>query len=108
MVVVWRRHTSERHDVIWITDGSVHPYNILQCPSVCTAVVTIVMKQNQSRTHKLLTSMLKYSITPLIQINWAGVHPGTRKIRTIGFFFENRLHRQRAVRLLLFTVCTCV
>ena len=35
-------------------------------------------------------------------------HPDMQKIRIIGFFFENRLHRQFAVRLLLFTVCTCV
>ena len=34
--------------------------------------------------------------------------PDTRKIRIIGSFFENRLHWQFEVRLLLFTVCTCV
>ena len=34
-------------------------------------------------------------------------HPDMQKIRVIGFFFENRLHWQFAVRLLLFTVCTC-
>jgi len=35
-------------------------------------------------------------------------HPDMQKIRKIGFFFENRLHWQFAVRLLLFTVCTDV
>ena len=35
-------------------------------------------------------------------------HPDTQKIRIIGFFFENRLHWQFEVRLLLYTVCTCV
>jgi len=35
-------------------------------------------------------------------------HPDMQKIRMIGFFFENRLHWQFEVRLLLFTVCTCV
>jgi hypothetical protein len=35
-------------------------------------------------------------------------HPDMQKIRKIGFFFENRLHWQSEVRLLLFTVCTCV
>jgi len=35
-------------------------------------------------------------------------HPDMQKIRIFGFFFENRLHRQFAVWLLLFTVRTCV
>jgi hypothetical protein len=35
-------------------------------------------------------------------------HPDMQKIQIIGFSFENRLHWQFAVRLLLFTVCTCV
>jgi len=35
-------------------------------------------------------------------------HPDKQKIRIIGFFFENRLHRQFEVRLLLFTVRACV
>ena len=30
-------------------------------------------------------------------------HPNMQKIRIIGFFFENRLHWQLEVRLLLFT-----
>jgi len=35
-------------------------------------------------------------------------HPDLQKIRIIGFFFVNRLHWQIEVRLLLFTICTCV
>jgi len=35
-------------------------------------------------------------------------YPDMQKIRIIGFFFENMLHWQSEVRLLLFTVCTCV
>jgi hypothetical protein len=35
-------------------------------------------------------------------------HPDMQKIRITGFFFENRLHWQFEVRLLLFTLCTCV
>jgi len=35
-------------------------------------------------------------------------HSDMQKIPIIGFFFENRLHWQFAVRLLLFTVCICV
>jgi hypothetical protein len=31
-----------------------------------------------------------------------------QKIGIIGFLFENGLHRDFEVRLLLFTVCTCV
>jgi len=34
--------------------------------------------------------------------------PDMQKIRIIGFFFENRPQWQFAVRLLLFTACTCV
>ena len=35
-------------------------------------------------------------------------HPDMQKIRIIGFLFENRLHWQSEVWLLLFAVCTCV
>ena len=35
-------------------------------------------------------------------------HLDMQKIRIIGIFFENRLNWQFEVRLLLFTVCTCV
>ena len=35
-------------------------------------------------------------------------HPDMQKIRKNEFFFENMLHWQFEVRLLLFTVCTCV
>jgi len=35
-------------------------------------------------------------------------HPDVQKIWVLGLFFENRLHWQFVVRLLLFTVCTCV
>jgi len=34
-------------------------------------------------------------------------HLDMHKIQIIGFFFENWLHWQFEVRLLLFTVCTC-
>jgi len=34
---------------------------------------------------------------------WTARHPNMQKIRIIGFFFENRLHWQLEVRLLLFT-----
>ena len=36
------------------------------------------------------------------------IHPDMQKARITGFFFENRLHWQFAVRLLLFAVCTGV
>jgi hypothetical protein len=35
-------------------------------------------------------------------------HLDMQKIRIIGFFFENKVHWQFKVRLLLFTECTCV
>ena len=35
-------------------------------------------------------------------------HPDMQKIRIIGSFFENSLHWQFEVQLLLFTVCTRV
>jgi hypothetical protein len=35
-------------------------------------------------------------------------YPDMHKIRTVGFFFEYRLHWQFEVRPLLSTVCTCV
>jgi len=41
-------------------------------------------------------------------LSGAASHPDMQKILIIGFFFENKLHWQFAVRLLLFTVCTAV
>jgi hypothetical protein len=41
-------------------------------------------------------------------LNGKASHSYMQKIRIIGFLFENRLHWQFAVRLLLFTVCICV
>jgi hypothetical protein len=35
-------------------------------------------------------------------------HPDMQKIRIIGFLIENRLHSQYEIRLLIFTICTCV
>jgi hypothetical protein len=35
-------------------------------------------------------------------------NPDIQKIRIIGFFFDNMLHRQFEVRLLLLTICICV
>ena len=35
-------------------------------------------------------------------------HPDVLKIQAVGFLFENRVHWQFAVRLLLFIECTCV
>jgi hypothetical protein len=49
-----------------------------------------------------------YNKTPFTQINWDDEPSGMQKIRIIGFFFENRLHWHLEVRLLLFTVCTCI
>jgi len=34
-------------------------------------------------------------------------HPDMQKIRISGFFFENRLHWQFEVLLLIFIACTC-
>jgi hypothetical protein len=39
---------------------------------------------------------------------WTASHPDKQNIWIIGFFFENRLHWQFEVLLLLFTECTCV
>jgi len=44
----------------------------------------------------------------LCGLNGTAKHPDMQKIRIIEFFFENRLHWQFEVRLLLCTVCTAV
>jgi len=41
-------------------------------------------------------------------LNGMASHLDMQKIRILGFFFENRLHWQFEVRLLLFTVCLCI
>jgi len=50
----------------------------------------------------------KYSTVELHLSGLTGMacHPDMQKILIIGFFFENRLHWQFEVRLLLSTVCT--
>jgi len=52
----------------------------------------------------------KYSTAELHLSGLTGMacHPDMQKIQVIVFFFENRRHWQFEVRLLLFTVCTCV
>ena len=50
----------------------------------------------------------KYGRTPLIRIKWDSEPSHMQKIRITGFVFENRLHWQFEVRLLLFTVRTSV
>ena len=50
----------------------------------------------------------KYSRTPLVRINWDGEPSGYAENLNIWIFFENRLHRQFAFRMLLFTVHICV
>ena len=44
----------------------------------------------------------------LSELTGMASHPNMQKIWIIGFFLENRLHWQFEVRLLLFTVRTCI
>jgi hypothetical protein len=50
-----------------------------------------------------ITNTVNFHLSELIG---TANHPDMQKIRIIGFFFENRLHWQFEVRLLLFAVCT--
>jgi hypothetical protein len=63
------------------------------------------------RIKLLCEMMLRLYITVdlhLSGLNGTARHHRMQKIWIIGFFFENRLHWQFEIRLLLFTVCTCV
>ena len=44
----------------------------------------------------------------LSRLNGTASHPDMQKTWINGFFFENRLHWQFEVRLLVFTTCVCV
>jgi len=49
----------------------------------------------------------------MIEFHFSGLigmasRPDMQIIQIIEFFFENRLHWQFEIRLLLFTVCTCI
>jgi len=51
--------------------------------------------------------ILRVYITVVLHLsglNGIASHPHMQKIRIIGFFFENKLHGQFEIRLLLFTV----
>ena len=54
-------------------------------------------------THTDITAEL-----PVSGLTVMASRPVVQKVRTIVFFFESRLHWRFEVRLLLFTVCTCV
>jgi len=51
------------------------------------------------------TSTVELHLSGLIGI---ASHPDMQKIWIIGYFFENGLHWQFEVQLLLSTICTCV
>jgi len=52
-----------------------------------------------------INSMIEFHFSGLIGM---ASHLDIHIIQIIGFFFENRLHWQFEIRLLLFTECTCV
>ena len=52
------------------------------------------------------------SVISTVELHLSGLtgtasHPDMQIIRIIGVFFENRLHWQFELRLLVFTDCTC-
>ena len=52
-----------------------------------------------------INSMIEFHFSGLIGM---ASRPDMQIIQIIEFFFENRLHWQFEIRLLLFTVCTCI
>jgi hypothetical protein len=58
-----------------------------------------------STVHSDIHSTAELHLTGLIG---TASHPDMQKIRIFGFFFENRLHQQFEVSLLVVTVCTCI
>jgi hypothetical protein len=54
------------------------------------------------------TKALEFQLELESVITGTGSHPDLQKIRIIGFFFENRLHWQFSVQLLVYTVSTYV
>jgi len=58
----------------------------------------IVLPDNDPAGPRHVGSIIKYSRTPLIQINWDDEQSGyTKNIWIIGFFFEKRLYWQCGV-----------
>jgi len=72
-------------------------------------------RKSRPRTVEPVAATLSW---PLLKVNTVELHlsgligtashPDMQKIRIIGFFCENTPHWESEVRLLLFTVCTCV
>jgi hypothetical protein len=63
----------------------------------------------QSNTVELhFSGLIGTATRPVVQKIGTATRPVVQKIGIIGFFFENVLHWQFAVRLLLFAVCAGV
>jgi len=69
------------------------------------SLLVYITKQLTERNNHNVASTVELQLSRLIG---TASHPVMLKIRIIEFFFENKIHWQSEVWLLLFTVCTCV
>jgi hypothetical protein len=102
---------------IWILDT---PLSLILSVCVATYCKTcLIFKKKKKKnlifflwnTGPLIWKIFCYAIysrSTLIPINWDGEPSRYAKNVDNQFFFENRLHWQFEIWLLLFTVCTCV
>ena len=75
----------------------------LTLKELCSVLIGLVMCFISFSQHTVSTVELHLS-----GLIGTASHPDMQKIWIIGFFFESRIRRQFTLRLLLFTVCTCV
>jgi len=99
-----------------LTNASISAHCASSQVNTCHAVPTTgflrklsllgyITKQLTERNTHDVASTVELQLSRLIG---TASHPAMLKIRIIGFVFENTLHWQFEVWLLLFTVCTCV
>jgi hypothetical protein len=97
------------HGLAWdwnqAATGKAGDYTPGQQPDPCTYMTTLLW---ESITILALAIVARTAELHLSGLNGRESHPNMQKIRIIGFFFENILYWRFEVRLLLFTVCTCV
>jgi len=81
------------------------PLGILFCRITRSGVMTVCLGLNITVLRLPFLFKVKFHLSGLIG---TASHPDMQKILIVGLFCAYRLHWQFAVRLLLFTVCTCV
>jgi len=121
LLVVNREQGTQQLRIFWAScdSGGYSPASHRGCPGsvpyqfMCCSFRQTVAGTNVAPTTSVITPTLHTHLQITVELHLSRLtgtasHLDKQKIRKVGFFFENRLHWQFEVRLLLLTICTCV